>query len=774
MKDYFVVQDVRIPRTPPAGTVWAPSGTKPIDDRFGDFTIGTDSGKEILGSGNTFGPVVAATLADGQEIAIKLFLPLKPEYDRPFLYEYAAHEFRRASLDLGPLFVRAYGLFESQDDQRRAIFFLVMKWVRGPQLDLATNTHPTSAATQVRLTQQMLDALGVLAEHGIVSQDIKPANVMLDSDDIDRANLVLIDHGSTRKIGAGTHVNSQYTEEFAAPETLMSSADSSQHRVFTHASTVFSAGVTLLSAFTMGNPYLEKMNFRTLYATPDLTSSLLVDRVSNTLSGMLARRPEQRASLADLNAVLAGETPDGWHPDPYSSYDELPPTTPDEIQDQLSTQRQFAAIAPEASRLARPAPNPTATEPPFSGAEDMDLVPLVPEETPPADRHWLLEWAGVDSPWVSKPNERKIYGAIGVALIVYFVYVCLGAAAVGWQATESVFVAFIGGLFVGPLLGMALVNLDRTIVASVSPDLTDFTDAGTDQPIKKTRAFWAGMLVRTGVAVVAAFIIGEAINVQLHTGDVNEHLEEQRQTQTTTALGLIDDKYRAPLDELRNAAQTAKDARNDVARKPQDYRDLAQRERDGTGPTGKAGCKSECEIYLALAKGAETTWSTQQVALNQAVTDAENALTTKQSEQLVEQNNKRDEIARTVAGPLARSHALIQKAMSDWLTGVKYIALIILFMAIELSAILIKLLTLNSTYERDMARRLRDHEYASRKATEVRKFHTDEAAALNKKLTSDIVWIQGAERAAAIDRRARSLAQDLGVEAPPGAMTRTR
>lgn len=773
MSEYFFFGDVGIQRASAPGTMWVAPGTEPAGGGFGDFTIGQEGEEaEVLGAGNTFGPVLAATLADGREVAVKLFLAIKPEYDRALLYDYATHEFRRASQDLGPHFVQAYALLETQDHQGRAAFVMVMKRISGPQLDVATSVKRVNDATQVRLTRQMLEALGSLESHGLIWQDIKPANIMLDNDNIDRANLVFIDHGSTRKLGAGTHVNSQYTEAFAAPETLLLSADATR-RVFTHASDIFSAGVTLLSAFTMGHPYLgDASEYRTLNATPNISSPLVAGQVKDTIAGMLVRNPANRATLTDLHDVLDGRLPEGWDPDPYRPYDDLPPTMPDEPVKTEPLSLQFKAIDPAASRIAQAPPAPT--RPYEVDPLAVDLVPLLPVESPPAPESWRLRWAGVDSRWVQDRTERTTYGAVGVALLVYFVYVCLGSAAFAWQATESMIAAVLGGIVIGPLLGIALVNFDRTIVASISPDFSNLSDGEGHDPIKKTKGFWAGMLVRIFVAIVAAFLIGEAVNVQIHSGDIADQIGKARETEISAAKGKIDSNYESSLSVLNEAVKTATDIRNTAAGEEAKYLQLAADESAGKGATGKPSCGPECKKFLGQAEEAKDAWVESKDDLNQAVTDAEEDVKTKEAEVLQKKQEAEDEIDRRVAGPMARSHALIQLALSDWLTGAKYVALIILFMAIELTAIMIKLLTLGSTYERDMARRRRLHEYASQKAAGVRHFHVSEAAQLNQKLTRDLVWIQGAERAAAIDRRARALARDLGVDAPPSAMTSNR
>lgn len=769
MDDYYFFGDVGIERTPTPGTVWVVLSAGLAGDELTHFSLGrAGSDAEVLGAGNTFGPVLAATLADGREVAIKAYLPIKPEYDRDLLYQYASHEFRRGSQDLGPHFVRAYALLESQDQQGRAVFYLVMQLIRGPQLDAATEGG-VSAANQVRLTRQVLEALQSLQDHELVWQDIKPANMMLDSENLGSANVVFIDHGSVRKLGAGTHVNSQHTEDYAAPETLVLPPNATS-RVFTFASDIFSAGVTLLSAFTRGRPYVDETDeYRTLHGTPNLSVPELAGRVRDVLAGMLVRNPSDRATLAELRRVIDGTPPAGWDPDPYRVYSAG--------ESQAEPGRESAGMpstpptVPAAPTWVPLPPRPTLPDAREQAQPETEMVPLLPPETAPADRSLLLEWAGTDSRWV-RDDERKIYGAIGIALCIYFAYVCLGAAAVGWQATESVVAAVIGGVVIGPLLGTALVNLDRSIVATVSPNLEKLDDGEAAAPVKKSFGFWVGILVRTGVALVAAFVIGEAINVQIHAGDVDQELEKARITAVTDANSRLDASYEHSLTSLQDQVDAAVNAREDVMNKPEQLKADAQKEREGEGPTGKPGCGSECEAYLTQAKEAEATRAARQSELDKAVADAEKAKAEKQAELVTAKATAEASINEQVAGPLARSHALITKALSDKLMLAKYVGLIVLFMAIELTAILIKLLTLNSTYERDMARRKREREYASQQNAGVRYFHIKEAAAMNKQLTRDLIWVQGAERAAVIDKRAQDLARDLGMQAPRSSLTK--
>ncbi len=773
MKDYFFSSDVGVKRVSSPDTVWVAPGTQPIGSLFTEYVIGHEGfDSEILGSGSVFGPVVAATLKDGSPVAIKLFLPLKPEYNRDYLYDHASHEFRRGKQDLGPHFVRAYALLESQDHRGRPIFLLVMQLIRGKSLEVALRDVNVESENQVRFMRQVLEALATLQLESLVWQDIKPANIMLEGDDLAQANLVFIDHGSVRKTDAGTFTNSQYTEGYVAPEMLAPSPTAASHK-FTHASDIFSAGVTLLSFFTNGQPYIDgDRRFRTIYSTPNLKASNLDSRVRDTLAGMLVRNPQDRASLSDLMYVLEGTPPRGWNPDPYSSYEasNVGPGSAfpvDEEEDEVREDRNsgFAQNVRDESFAKSKPIKPTVPYTATMKQSEVDLIPPIPTKVSPGKESRLLNFAGVDSQWVES-RERAQYGAIGVALIVYFIYICLGAAAVGWQATESVIVALVGGFVFGPLLGAALVNLDRTIVATVSSDLNELHNGTTDSPIRRTPSFWVGMIVRVSIAVIAAFLIGEAINVQIHEKDVSEFLQGRQEEEVTNAYIAIDNNWESVIAESRQQVDTAKSNRDSVENKETEYLKMARDEAEGLGVTQRPTCGPECKKYIKKAEEAAKRWNAQSATLNKAVSDAENDLRSREEEALKEKRDTEAAIKSEVSGPMARSRALIEVARSDWLTGVKYVALVVLFMAIELTAILIKLLTLNSAYEREMARQRREREYSFTEDAGLRHHQIQLISSYNQDLISDSVWVQAAKRHVVVDRQARTVARSLGIEVP--------
>lgn len=785
---YFGDGQISLPRHFRHGDLWVPPvpNAPDGDAEYADLTIEGDpknpNKPNILGAGAMFGPVVGATLSNGHRVAVKLFLPIKEEFDRSVLYDHAAHEYRRASKDLGPRFVRARALFETDEDGA-ALFLMVMDRINGLPLSRA-GLPRIESAQQVKWTGQMIDALSALQAHEVIWQDIKPDNLMLDDVRVNRANLVFIDHGSSRKLHAGTHTNQQHTPSYLAPECLTKQPGRER---FTHRSDLFSAGVTLLEVFTQGNPYLDSqdVDYRTVRGTPNVNSPLIDPDVREVLKGMLIRDPARRPTLDELAAVLQGRPPSNWNPDPYATWAPAgEDTTPSEGDQRFDPTRPASVRVPPATFT--PIKIQTVTEPetdttkiasnpkPHDDLDDPQLLQLLYPTTPPADGSLRIRIAGVDPRWVVASHDRNAYKAVGVALVVYFAYILVGSAAVGYQMSGSVFHAVVGFFVVGPLVGLALVNLDRTIVGSISPNLDKLGDAETtrNKPIKRTVGFWTGLLVRTLVALMASFVIGDAINVQLHANDVAAQITTERDQRVAALKAPVNALFQGEVEAAQAVVTAAQKARDAAEGAGDQYRLDATAEQQGTTGTGKRGCGPVCMGLIDQATKADAAWERDRASLEKALSDAKaaaSAVETKKQSYLAEETKK---IEDEVSGPVARARALFDFATKDPLTAFIYWAVILVFVAIELSAILIKLLNLNNHYERDSARRVRLAEYAALKEYEAQIQHVDLTADANWDITQDMVWLKSATQGVKIQKQAAKLAQQLGVT-PPARNTAT-
>jgi serine/threonine protein kinase len=121
--------------------------------------------------------------------------------------------------------------------------FLVMEHVRGPNLAAHIVDHgPLPVEDVIRLGRDIASALTVAHRHGILHRDVKPQNVLIDTDGTAR----LTDFGSARMVGCNTVTQTGGivgTLPYTAPEVFTG------HRADAR-SDVYSLGVTLYFALT--------------------------------------------------------------------------------------------------------------------------------------------------------------------------------------------------------------------------------------------------------------------------------------------------------------------------------------------------------------------------------------------------------------------------------------------------------------------------------------------------------------------------------------------
>ncbi len=112
---------------------------------------------------------------------------------------------------------------------------LVMRFVEGQSLEAAT---PIDLATAVQVLGRLLRALRVLHHRGIVHNDVKPANIVLEPD---RHGVVLVDFGVSTVRPRASSSAPGFSDVFAAPEVV-------EGRPPLPESDLYSLGLSVLSA----------------------------------------------------------------------------------------------------------------------------------------------------------------------------------------------------------------------------------------------------------------------------------------------------------------------------------------------------------------------------------------------------------------------------------------------------------------------------------------------------------------------------------------------
>jgi len=315
-----------------------------------------------------------------RRVAIKVILTsrideeLRAEYSSRFI-----HEAQAVARLNHPNIVTVYDFGEEE-----GIAYLVMELIAGEEL---SSYFDESQAFQleftledsVRMTCELLDAVGYAHQQGIIHRDIKPANVMLNA----QLMVKLTDFGVARMqdvnanlTEAGTMVG---TPSYMSPEQIAGQAVGPR-------SDIFAAGIILYQFLTNEKPFrgtgLFDMQQKIMYAQPELPSKLnpllspMFDRI---VLRALAKRPEDRYPTArhfrdDLRRALNGEA--------IAADDTLPPEA-----------RQLNPFLP---RDAATEEDPDATQ--VSGAG-------LPLPSAPADDEDATVITGVNTQ--PSPPERK-------------------------------------------------------------------------------------------------------------------------------------------------------------------------------------------------------------------------------------------------------------------------------------------------------------------------------------------------------------------------------
>ena len=266
-----------------------------IRERFGGrLEIGARLGEGAMGS-------VHRVELDGKSYALKVLLPAalsSPDLLRRFLLE------GRILRELDhPNVLR---VFEVGEDP--ACPFLLCELVEGVGLDRVVAGGPLPWQRALTLTEGMLAGLAHAHTRGIVHRDVKPANVLLDSEDRPR----VADFGIAKVAGLEAHRTAtgivMGTPAYIAPELVLGEVPS-------QASDVYSAGVVLFELVT-GRPPFEGDEVSTLLAMKvkthivPLASRAAADvpvAVDRLITMAMAREPGERLPTA---AAFARELAD--------------------------------------------------------------------------------------------------------------------------------------------------------------------------------------------------------------------------------------------------------------------------------------------------------------------------------------------------------------------------------------------------------------------------------------------------------------------------------
>jgi serine/threonine protein kinase len=243
--------------------------------------------------------------------------------------------------------------------------WLATTLVVGPSLaDAVAQQGPLPEAAVWRLAAGLAEALAEVHSCGLVHRDLKPSNVLLAAD-----GPRVIDFGISRALD-GTAITG--TGMLIGTPAFMSPEQASGAPVGP-ASDVFSFGGVLTFAATGSGPFGDgnpvAMMYRVVHGEPGL--AMLPGALAELVSRCLAKRPEDRATLAELMEVITAKLapaevamsfwPQGladfigsYQARLSSGMESLPPLVPEEARPEPPAPEQVQPRAPEQLQLRTP------------------------------------------------------------------------------------------------------------------------------------------------------------------------------------------------------------------------------------------------------------------------------------------------------------------------------------------------------------------------------------------------------------------------------------
>ncbi|MBO2448558.1 serine/threonine protein kinase [Actinomadura barringtoniae] len=307
------------------------------------------------------------------------------EEERRLFYARMEREARAAARLKHPGIVTVYDRIKGEDGRP----WIVMEYIDGGSLqDLLSAEERLPVRRVAEIGVQMLAALRLAHEHGIVHRDIKPANVLLEGE-----RVVLTDFGIAALEGDVTLTSSGAilgTPAFMAPEQV-------RGRPATPESDLWALGATLFAAVE-GAPPFSGTNPGSVFvaiATENPAPSVHAGPLAEVISGLLRKDPAARLSAGRTQELLAALT--------------------------AASTPSSAASSAAASTASSESPGATRAED-GRPAQQRPLVQLPPPGPPPPQPNADLAQAGHLQQSMS-PRLIGFAAAVAVAVIVLSVFI---------------------------------------------------------------------------------------------------------------------------------------------------------------------------------------------------------------------------------------------------------------------------------------------------------------------------------------------------------------
>lgn len=363
----FCAQCGGVVATPSATDAGTPTSAraKAQQDLMDRLQLATADEYEVLhelGTGGMASVYLALDLALGRKVAIKVMSPQLLLAD-----EVAVERFKQEARTVAALSHPQIVPIHAVRDVAGLMFF-VMQYIEGKSLEVVLKEKgPLPFGTVQSLLVQVGGALAYAHKRGVVHRDVKPANIMLDSEGWP----IIMDFGIAK--GANAHKLTQVGQPIGTPEYM--SPEQCVATVVGGASDQYSLGVVAYEMLTGVIPFSGETGMAVMMAhavdpVPPV-ESLRADcpvALSLVVRRMLKKKPEQRyPSMTEAVEALRGASLS-------------PPVAP--VSSMASARGSGGRVvgrvgnAPRASNDGYPAGSPAGFPPPTAPSTEPRMSPL--------------------------------------------------------------------------------------------------------------------------------------------------------------------------------------------------------------------------------------------------------------------------------------------------------------------------------------------------------------------------------------------------------------
>lgn len=290
--------------------------------------------RSLIGAGGFAEVYRAYQPAVGRDVAVKIILPAnanRPSFIRRFEAE-AQLVARLEHIHIVPL----YDFWREPDGA-----YLVMRWLKGGSLRrLLAQGLPLETEMIARILVQITSALATAHRSGIVHQDIKPDNILLD----EVGNAYLADFGIAKDLKSNMPEGDDFyfgTPVYTAPEQVL-------NQVITPQTDIYSLGIM----------FFELLTGRPPFGDTDETA-LFQKHVKDPLPSLQTIQPDLPRQLSVVLWRACAKQPSARYPDVMTFATEFLESLPDGVLPALQSTRPFLMPSDVSRDTAKLVPDST-------------------------------------------------------------------------------------------------------------------------------------------------------------------------------------------------------------------------------------------------------------------------------------------------------------------------------------------------------------------------------------------------------------------------------